>query len=573
MLTKGNISKLHQILKDYRQDFPSWWSQGRFKWEAVKVFKDNWNSDVPPSEVAEMFEKSLYGTEKLLTSESFPRENIITYAEIAPEKVISIMKYLFNEKHEYGLRVAEFKDRTDFLYKMHGGKSHLSRFNDEFSVASYFLWLRFPDNDYMYSYDVGNKVLEMLGVKDSFTKDYSESNIKLFTELYDEICKYIKEDFELVSLFESKLTKSCYPDPEYKTLTMDLGYYICEKYFAKEYDFSYIEETQSSEDTIEEDEDPETIEIFSDEDAAAKTFESMPESAEESAPSPDTEYAPYTKNDFLNDVFMAEKDYKDLVELLSVKKNVILQGVPGVGKTFASERLAYSVMGVKDESRVKLVQFHQNYSYEDFIMGYKPYGDGFRLVDGVFYRFCNIAKADPDNEYFFIIDEINRGNMSKIFGEMFMYIEKGYRGKNITLAYDDRPFCVPENLYIIGTMNTADRSLALIDFALRRRFSFFEFEPGFETKGFRQYQSEFKSNAFNNVIRQIISLNEEISSDASLGRGFRIGHSYFCDWTECTPRKLRIVIQYDILPMLEEYWFDNVETYTKWKNALYDALK
>ena len=144
-------------------------------------------------------------------------------------------------------------------------------------------------------------------------------------------------------------------------------------------------------------------------------------------------------------------------------------------------------MGEKDSSRIELIQFHQNYSYEDFIMGFKPEqdGDGFKLTSGIFYNFCKKAEANPENDYFFIIDEINRGNMSKIFGELLMAIEKEYRGKNITLAYSGIKFMVPSNVYIIGMMNTADRSLAMIDYALRRRFSFFEMEPGFETEGLK----------------------------------------------------------------------------------------
>ena len=159
----------------------------------------------------------------------------------------------------------------------------------------------------------------------------------------------------------------------------------------------------------------------------------------------------------------------------------------GRRKTFAAKRLAYSMMGHKDDSRIELVQFHQNYSYEDFVMGYKPTDSGFALKSGVFYEFCNKASSQPGKDFFFIIDEINRGNMSKIFGELLMLIEKDYRGTEATLAYNGKAFSVPENLFIIGMMNTADRSLAMIDYALRRRFSFFEISPGFETESLHAY--------------------------------------------------------------------------------------
>ena len=141
-----------------------------------------------------------------------------------------------------------------------------------------------------------------------------------------------------------------------------------------------------------------------------------------------TTYPIYTAEQFLDDVFMNEEDYDTLMQLMRRKKNVILQGPPGVGKTYAAKRLAYSMMGVKDKERVKLVQFHQSYSYEDFVMGYRPTETGFELRTGAFYNFCKQAEEDSEKDYFFIIDEINRGNLSKIFGELFMLIENDKRG-------------------------------------------------------------------------------------------------------------------------------------------------
>lgn len=289
-----------------------------------------------------------------------------------------------------------------------------------------------------------------------------------------------------------------------------------------------------------------------------------------------TELLPtYSEQDFLDEVYMTKDDFSTLKHLLIVKKNVILQGAPGVGKTFSAKRLCYAIMGEIDKSKIEFVQFHQNYSYEDFIMGYKPdESGGFTLKTGIFYNFCKRAQADPDKKYFFIIDEINRGNMSKIFGELMMLIEKDYRGdKNaIKLAYSDIPFSVPENLYIIGMMNTADRSLAMIDYALRRRFSFFDIQPGFDSDGFTKYQSTMNSPEFNKVIEAIKNLNVVIGGDDSLGKGFCIGHSYFCNQSSISKPWLNNVIKYDVIPMLREYWFDNDSKFGTESGKLKDAL-
>lgn len=277
---------------------------------------------------------------------------------------------------------------------------------------------------------------------------------------------------------------------------------------------------------------------------------------------------PYTKGDFLGQVYMTEERYDTLAALLQNKKNLILQGAPGVGKTFAAKRLAYSMMGEKDESRIEFIQFHQNYSYEDFIMGYRPREEGFKLTEGIFYQFCLKAAEHPDKDYFFIIDEINRGNMSKIFGELLMLIEKDYRGISAKLAYSRKEFAVPKNLYIIGMMNTADRSLAMIDYALRRRFSFFEMEPAFNSKGFKAYQASLQNETLNALIEQVIDLNREIKTDDSLGEGFLIGHSYFCGQEECTEEWMKSIVYYSIIPMLQEYWFDDRQKVQRWENLL-----
>lgn len=291
----------------------------------------------------------------------------------------------------------------------------------------------------------------------------------------------------------------------------------------------------------------------------------------------ETSYPTYDKARFLDSVYMDEDSYDTLVSLVKSKKNIILQGAPGVGKTFAAKRLAYSMMGVKDPNRVMMVQFHQSYSYEDFIMGFRPFENGFKLKHGVFYEFCKRAEVDSDNDYFFVIDEINRGNLSKIFGELFMLLESDKRGVALQLLYADEKFSIPENLYIIGMMNTADRSLAMLDYALRRRFAFFNLKPAFESDGFKSYQQSLNNDKFNKLIECIKQLNLAIKSDETLGEGFCIGHSYFCDldksetyeWEDALSR----IVEFELIPLLNEYWFDDVDMVNEWSNNLRSAIK
>lgn len=290
-----------------------------------------------------------------------------------------------------------------------------------------------------------------------------------------------------------------------------------------------------------------------------------------------SQYPEYGPEQFLDEVFMDKETYERLVGALEWKKNIILQGAPGVGKTFAAKRLAYSMMGVKDKSRVEMVQFHQSYAYEDFIEGFRPASDGFNLEKGPFYQFCKKAAEDIDNKYFFIIDEINRGNLSKILGELFMLIEKDKRGANnkIPLLYSHELFTVPTNLYIIGMMNTADRSLAILDFALRRRFAFFDLQPGFETEQFRNYESSLENPKFEALISAVEDLNREIADDDSLGEGFCIGHSYFCGMMpgDCTDRRLQAIVEYELIPLLKEYWFDDSGQAERWSDRLRQAVR
>lgn len=283
---------------------------------------------------------------------------------------------------------------------------------------------------------------------------------------------------------------------------------------------------------------------------------------------PGLKLTPYKAQDALNEIFMNESELNSILYLLEYKKNLILQGPPGTGKTYIAKRLAYLASGFKDQSRIETIQFHQSYSYEDFIQGYRPVeGSSFSLQNGVFFEFCVRAQRDPGQKYFFIIDEINRGNLSKIFGELMMLIENDKRGKDfsISLTYSNQnteKFYIPENLYIIGTMNTADRSLAIVDYALRRRFVFIDIKPAFGKKGFERTlkSNNVSDKVFDLIKSRIEDLNAVISSDNNLGRWFNIGHSYFCSPNNGNDLEwYRHIIINEIGPLLREYWFDDEE--------------
>ena len=788
-------SKFADVLVAYKQNFVSkQWGDEKYKWEAVKWFQDNWDVNAP--DFAEMLNRSLDKTFNLLASNNnFPKGMIVGFAKSAPEEVRAMFIALFDESKDVFERMDAFKMQSSILLEKYGNGA-AQHYQYENAISTY-LWLRYPDKYYIYKFGEVKTVASELESDYRFKKGAYADNIRNFLKLYDEISAALKEDTELVNLFQSQLTDTCYPDPELKTLTIDVGFYISRYYSQKDSapdttswygadfdpglsieDWSKLlkDETVFTTGALEimkrmkdyggmasctqlavkygetknfynsgsvalarrvceatgvtpntrddgttqwwtilytgrdagKDEDGSFIWKLQDELSAAldkadlsgielyvaaapgeqdrgywwlnanpkiwsfadiavgevqsytlynengnkrrifqnfldakagdmiigyesnpvkqivaigrvsaeqdgeklffekvegltspidyATLKGCPELErmeyfqnpqgslfkltrgeydfildmirEENPVATEASIDAYKKSDFLDEVYMTEKRYENLVAVLRNKKNIILQGAPGVGKTFAARRLAWSMMGEKDDSRIEFVQFHQNYSYEDFMMGYKPVEDGFELKYGIFYRFCQKAANQPDKEFFFIIDEINRGNMSKIFGELLMLIEKDYRGTKATLAYNGLSFSVPKNLYIIGMMNTADRSLAMIDYALRRRFSFFEVEPGFDSEGFIHYQNGLNNETLNELVNKVKDLNREISLDKSLGKGFCLGHSYFCGRDVCTEEWLHSIVDYDILPMLSEYWFDDANKLQRWENIL-----
>ncbi|MGX0966092.1 MoxR-like ATPase [Bradyrhizobium japonicum] len=288
---------------------------------------------------------------------------------------------------------------------------------------------------------------------------------------------------------------------------------------------------------------------------------------------------PYGVDDALSELFLDQSALERLLAIWISRKNLILQGAPGVGKTYVAKRLAYLLLGEKDAGRIETIQFHQSYSYEDFVQGYRPDGNGgFALRDGIFHRFCEKARLSPGRKHVFIVDEINRGNLSKILGELMLLIEHDKRGPgwaaSLTYSQPNEPrFFVPENVHLLGMMNTADRSLSIVDYALRRRFSFISLEPMFGSQQFKRFlvSRGVPEATVDLLVTRMQALNQAIGNDRSnLGPGYRIGHSFFVppqDF-EYDAAWYRRVIETEVYPLLEEYWFDDPDKADSWRERL-----
>ncbi len=356
-------TKLNEAIACYKKELTEGqrWEDEKYKWEAIKCFQDNWDLNAP--DFAEMLKASLAKTGNLLTSSNYyPRGTIEVFAEKSPEEVKACFIALFDETQDVVERILAFKESMSKIHEKHGRKGG-QHYQTENTISAY-LWFRYPDKYCLYKFTEVKNTAEKLGSELQFKGGAYRNNLKNFYVLCNEIKATFNQDEELRGMLESCITDEHYPDPELMTLTQDFVIYV-----GKIWEPGENGNGNGN----------------GDGNGAGKGGD----------PSPPPNENKYSKEDFLEEVFMSEEKYDRIVSVLKKKKNIILQGAPGVGKTFAAKRLAYSVMGEKDESRIELIQFHQNYSYEDFMMGYKPEGESFELKYGVFYRFCQRQQTTP----------------------------------------------------------------------------------------------------------------------------------------------------------------------------------
>ena len=490
----------------------------RYKWQWFGEFSDNWNLEA--ADFGEM--KRWMRFENLMDSRAHSFWRVLWED---PEEARSYFKELFNADHTIEQKIAFAKTRSKELLQARKPNWNTSG-QDERTLSM--LWAAMDiEHHAPYKYSFYTRFCQQSGLKSAGNAKRYEHYLELIQAFASD---WIKGDNELLLAHQEALGEEIQlKDPSHHLLSQNIWYMVLDQL--------WTEQAQTDD-------------------------EQVTSGVEE----PISKYRQPLQ--FFDDSFLPAANIHSMLDGLQRKKNIILQGPPGTGKTFIAKRLAYEALNEKDDSRVEVVQFHQSYSYEDFIQGFRPRKEGgFERRNGVFYRFCERARDDADSPYFFVIDEINRGNLSKIFGELMMLIEADKRGEGhevqLTYSEADEHFSIPENVHVIGTMNTADRSLAMVDYALRRRFLFFNLPPQFNDA----FKAHLRHRAVSeDMVAQIVSalilLNARIASDPNLGAGFEIGHSYFCSGCEDGQEEAvwyRQIIEQEVGPQLREFWFDDTD--------------
>ena len=665
-----NKEKLKEVVKLYKEQFPQWWIDEKFKWQAIKYFRDNW--DIDAVDLSEMIDRALDNSDVyygLFTSVNrFPVKMIKGFAGKDPETVRQMFVDLFDESKDVYYRIEQFKIKANELNERFSekGKNH---YQDENCITTY-LWLRYPEKYYIYKYSEVKEVASVLESGYKFKKGEYEYNVRNSIKFYDEICEELSNDEELVDMLHNVIDDSCDKDIALKTLTFDVGFYISRKWgeqtmekvnsawfvgavignvnmfdtFIAEgrwengYNDKYIDKVKSMHPgdkiaiksaytrknvpfetngknlsvmsikaigTITKNhDDGRNIDVKWD-----KVFnpfkewffftmrnvlwyvERQEESWEYGAlidfafSDVEQDYARFLSVPYWNEKYAKVQEEEEVVSgrETNIDKNTILYGPPGTGKTYITARYAVAIIENKTlcevenipneeirirynryitQGRIEFTTFHQSYGYEEFIEGIKPVVnvDGnveYKVEDGLFKKFCTISEKEANKgNYVFIVDEINRGNISKIFGELITLIESTKRvgleeELKAKLPYSQSDFGVPKNVYIIGTMNTADRSIAAIDTALRRRFAFKEMMP--DTDVINEVDIEGVNVA---DLLNIINKRIEVLYD----REHTIGHAYFTSLIDNPSKELLFdIFRNKIFPLLQEYFFEDYE--------------
>lgn len=512
---------IEDAIEQYLYDLDNHWRDELYKWEAVQWFQENWDLEMP--DFVAMLQNALSKTSNLLASmNSFPREMIINIAKAAPNEVRNMFINLYDESKDLAQRVQQFIDTAEILRKKHNTGSWKMHYQNTNAVSTY-LWLRYPDKYYIYKYGEYLKVDEKLGLGYKIKKGQVGEMVKGY-DMYDMLTGYLLKNQKLVEVIKTHVENSTelHPDTQMHTMTIDFGFWVS-RFF---------------------------------------------KSAEQSLYSNTTVYMdPFISN---------------AIDLLKNKKNIILQGAPGTGKTYNTASLAVALIDgivpndhtevmdryeqLREELRIGFTTFHQSMDYEDFIEGIKPINESgqiqYKVEDGIFKRLCKVAQASSEGiasvvkptekPFVLIIDEINRGNVSKIFGELITLLEKDKRigadhPVTLSLPYSKQAdFGIPQNLYVIGTMNTTDRSTGTIDYAIRRRFAFLTLPSNREV-----VDSEVAKSLFDNVA---VFIERYKYADMDF-EDLMVGHSYFMAESD---GELVLKVKYEIIPLIKEYIKDGI---------------
>lgn len=541
----SNVS-ISEIIAAYKADFTRIDKDEIYKWQAIKWYKEHWNINAP--DFAAMFASAFSKAGNLLTAHMYyPYGVLCEFAEMNPEAVKAMFQDLHNEKKPLSERYLNFRSRCDTLLTEYRNSSenHAKANNhyQDLHTISVYLSFEYPETYFIYKFKVYKRFQELIGFSAENGKNKSEVwKLENYNQMCQAVLDVVNSDTELLKLNRNRLASDCYQDEAHHLLTMDIIYFGATHMPAQNPPKSSTRET--------------------------------------------------LENTDLSDTKLAT----DKKAVTDVPKNTILYGPPGTGKTYHTviyavaiienkplleiEREPYEAVArryrdYKANGLVEFTTFHQSYSYEEFIEGIKPVMDAdgddqkgisYELSSGLFKRFCERAsqpilpKGDEIQEnkknYVFIIDEINRGNISKIFGELITLIEPTKRiGQpeeiSVKLPYSQKLFGVPDNVYLIGTMNTADRSIAAIDTALRRRFHFKEMLPD---------PAVLEGIFVEDISIQELLLRMNLKISALYDREHTIGHAYFTKLREDPSLELLAsIFQDNILPLLQEYFYEDYE--------------